>query len=92
MIQKSTLKAWDKFMDSSDYLLRPIENDKHYDEVAGFLDSLLEQPEPSASTEALIDLIPQAVLSQLLNGKRKFSVNHAKKLAELFSVSTDVFL
>lgn len=132
MIQKSTLKAWDKFMDSSDYLLRPIENDKHYDEVAGFLDSLLEQPESSASTEALIDyvaqlisdfderlelpdaeprhvlaflmeqhdlkqkdlthLIPQAVLSQLLNGKRKFSVNHAKKLAELFSVSTDVFL
>ncbi len=132
MIQKLTLKAWDRFMNTSNYVFRPIENDKHYDEVADFLDSLLEQVKPSKSTEALIDyvtqlisnyderlelpdaeprhvlaflmeqhslkqkdltqLIPQAVLSQLLNGKRKFSATHAKKLAEFFSVSVDVFL
>lgn len=132
MVQKSTIKAWDKFMDSTHYLLRPVENDKHYDEVAGFLDSLLEQSKPSKSTEALIDyvtqlisdyderlelpdaeprhvlaflmeqhdlkqkdlthLIPQAILSQLLNGKRDFSANHAKKLAKFFDVSPEVFL
>lgn len=119
-------------METSNHLLRPIENDKRYDEVAGFLDSLLEQPNPSTSTEALIDyvsqlisdydeklelpeaeprqvlaflmeqhelkqkdlahLIPQAVLSQLLNGKRDFSASHAKKLAEFFGVSPEVFL
>ncbi len=129
---KTSLKAWDKFMDTSNYILRPIENDKHYDQVAEFLDSLLEQPKPSASTGALIDyvtqlitdydeklelpdakpgevlaflmeqhelkqkdllhLIPQAVLSQLLNGKRNFSATHAKKLASFFKVTADVFL
>jgi HTH-type transcriptional regulator / antitoxin HigA len=132
MVQKSMIKAWDKFMDSSNYMLRPIENDKHYDEVAGFLDTLLEQSKPSKSTEALIDyvtqliadydeklelpdaeprhvlaflmeqhglkqkdlthLMPQAVLSQLLNGKRDFSANHAKKLGTFFGVSPEVFL
>jgi HTH-type transcriptional regulator / antitoxin HigA len=119
-------------MVSSQHLLRPIENDKHYDEVAAFLDELLEVPRPSRSTEVLIDyvtrlitdydeklelpdaeprhvlaflmeqrglrqkdlthLIPQAVLSQLLNGKRNFSASHAKKLAEFFGVSPEVLL
>jgi HTH-type transcriptional regulator / antitoxin HigA len=132
VIQKSTLKAWDKFMDTSNYLLRPIENDKHYEQVASFLDSLLDQARASASTEALIDyvtqliadydqklelpeadpkdvlaflmeqhhlkqkdlnhLIPQAILSQLLNGKRPFSTNHAKKLAKFFNVSATAFI
>jgi hypothetical protein len=41
MIAKTTLNAWDKFMESSQHLLRPIENDKHYDQVAAFLDELL---------------------------------------------------
>ena len=132
MIAKTTLTAWDKFMVSSQHLLRPIENDKHYDEVVAFLDELLEEAKPSRSTEVLIDyvtqlvsdyderlalpdakprhvlaflmaqhdlkqkdlthLMPQAVVSQLLNGKRNFSANHAKKLAEFFSVSPEVFL
>jgi HTH-type transcriptional regulator / antitoxin HigA len=119
-------------MVSSQHLLRPIETDKHYDEVAAFLDELLEEPRPSRSTEVLIDyvtrliadydeklelpdaeprhvlaflmeqrrlrqkdlthLIPQAVLSQLLNGKRNVSASHAKKLAEFFGVSPEVLL
>jgi HTH-type transcriptional regulator / antitoxin HigA len=132
MIVRTTLNAWDKFMVSSQHLLRPIENDKHYDEVAAFLDELLEAAKPSRSTEILLDyvtrlvadyderlelpeaeprhvlaflmeqhglsqkdlthLIPQAVVSQLLNGKRNFSAGHAKKLAEFFGISPEVFL
>ncbi|MGL4608788.1 MAG: helix-turn-helix domain-containing protein [Trueperaceae bacterium] len=132
MITKSTLNAWDKFMVSSQHLLRPIENDKHYDEVAAFLDELLEKEESSRSTGILIDyvtqliseydeklelpesepsqvlaflmeqhnlkqkdlahLIPQAVVSQLLNGKRSFSATHAKVLGSYFKVSPEAFL
>lgn len=123
-------------MESSNHLLRPIENDAHYDELAAFLDALLEQRHEHtqpATLDSLIDyattligdydashvklpeaeakdvlaflmeerglkqgdlahLIPQSVLSQLLNGKRAFSANHARSLAEYFGVSATVFL
>jgi len=135
-LTKTTLAAWHSFMESSNHLLRPIENDAHYDELAAFLDALLEErrghTQPD-TLDALVDyattlisdydsshvklpeaeakdvlaflmeergfkqadlahLVPQSVLSQLLNGKRAFSANHARSLAEYFGVSAAVFL
>jgi HTH-type transcriptional regulator / antitoxin HigA len=135
MIAEPTLRSWKEFMRESKGLLRPIENDKHYDKVAGLLDELLDEGRSRRSKELeslteyvthlvssydekhvrlpeaegkdvlaflmqerglkqtdLSGLIPQAVLSQLLNGKRAFSARHAKVLGGYFKVSPAVFL
>lgn len=34
----------------------------------------------------------QSIVSEILNGKRRISKTHARKLAERFSVSTDLFI
>ena len=52
--------AWHSFMESSNHLLRPVEDDAHYDAVAAFLDELLEQSRKHAQPNALDSLIDYA--------------------------------
>ena len=52
--------AWHSFIESSNYLLHPLEDDAHYDEVAAFLDKLLEQRREHAHPDTLDSLIDYA--------------------------------
>ncbi len=135
MNSQRTLKAWESFINSSNGLLHSIKNENHYNQVANFLDTLLEEAQHSnsESLNSLIDyvtsliqafdqtntelpeatpaevlsylmneqqlkqsdlshIIPQSVLSQILNGKRQLTTKHIKDLANYFKISTASFL
>ena len=131
MNSQTTLKAWENFLNSSNWLLHSIKNENHYEQVASFLDTLLEEAKHNnseglnslinyvtsliqefdqANTQLqeatpaevlnylmnehqlkqrdLSHIIPQSVLSQVLNGKRQLTTKHIKDLANYFKIST----
>jgi HTH-type transcriptional regulator / antitoxin HigA len=63
MLHSNTIKHWNKLQDSLGGILKPIENETHYDQLAILLDELLEETrgEPKHPLRGMLEVVTRLI-------------------------------
>ena len=63
MLHTNTIKHWNKLQDSLGGILKPIENDTHYEQLAALLDELLEETRgaPKHALRGMLEVVTRLI-------------------------------